>query len=66
MKVLYDNKERLASVSVGMLVANLVASLLIDQFTVQIHPNVVVSGSLLLAAIINVLVGKYFRSKEGE
>jgi hypothetical protein len=53
------NNPRLASVSIGMFAGNFLAAILIDQFGVPAHPNVVVTGTLLLAALVNKLVSKY-------
>jgi hypothetical protein len=52
---------RLASVSVGLLTANFVLSILVDQMGYNIHPNTAATGALLLAATINYVVSKYFR-----
>jgi hypothetical protein len=61
-KLLADGRGgRLASVSIGLLVANFVLSILVDQLGFQIHPNTAATGALLLAAIINYVVSKYFR-----
>jgi hypothetical protein len=52
---------RLASVSIGLLTANFVLSILVDQLGYNIHPNTAATGALLLAALINYVVSKYFR-----
>jgi len=54
------NKQRLASASVGLLITNLIVAIVVDQLGVPLHPNVVASGSLLLAAITNKLMARYF------
>ena len=58
------NGQRLASVSIGLLIANFIISILVDQLGVGIHPNTAVTGALLLAAVINMVVGKYFKRGE--
>ena len=58
-QTLYDNKERLTSISIGLLLSNFIVAILIDQFQVPLHPNVIVTGSLLIAAVINKLVGRW-------
>ena len=55
------NRQRITSASIGLLTANFVMFLLVDQFGFGIHPNVAASGALLLAAVINKLVSKYFK-----
>jgi hypothetical protein len=54
------NGHRIAGASIGLLAANLIVSILTDQLGLPLHPNVVASGSLLIAAIINKLMSKYF------
>lgn len=51
------NGRRLVGTSIGLLAANFIVSII--ELWVQLPPNVVASGSLLLAAVINYLVGKY-------
>ena len=61
MKLLQNgNGHRLATTSISLLVANFAVALLVDQLQLNIHPNVVVTGTLLLAAIVNKLASKYF------
>jgi len=61
-KILKDgNGQRLTSASIGLLVANFITYLLVDQFNFQIHPNVAASGALLLAVVVNKVVSKYFK-----
>lgn len=61
-KLLQDgNGHRLASAGAGMLVANFMVALLIDQLQLQLHPNLIVTGTLLLAFMVNKLVSKYFK-----
>ncbi len=53
------NRQRLASVGVGMLAANFVVAVVVDQFQIPLHHNVVTTGALLIAAGINILMSKY-------
>ena len=53
------NKQRLASMSISLLIANFTVALLTDQFHLAIHPNVIATGTLLLIAVTNKLVSKY-------
>jgi len=57
--ILTGTTQRLASFSIGMLVANFVVALIVDQFGVPLHQNVVASGTLALATGVNLLVSKY-------
>lgn len=52
--------KRLTAAGVGAVVANFVFALLIDQFGVGIHPNVVVTGTSAIVLFTNIIVSKYF------
>ena len=54
------NGKRLMGAGIGMAVANFVVAIVVDQFKVPLHLNVVASGSVLLAAGVNFILGKYF------
>lgn len=58
------NGQRLASVGIGLLVANFVLSLFTKELGISIHPNTAATGALLLAAVINMMIGKYFKRGE--
>lgn len=53
------NKQRLTSIGIGMLVANFLVAVVVDQFQVPLHPNVVTTGALLVAAAVNISMSKY-------
>ncbi len=53
------NGKRLMGAGIGMAVANFVVAIVVDQFGVPLHLNVVASGSVLLAAVVNFILGKY-------
>lgn len=55
-----DNVKRVASLSIGLLLANFLVALIVDQFGYPLHPNVIASGALLMATVTNKLVSKYF------
>ena len=55
------NKQRGISTGIGLVAANFIVAILVDQFGVPLHANVVATGSLLLAAVINKLVGKFWK-----
>lgn len=58
------NGQRFASVGTGLLVSNFTLSILVDQLGLSIHPQTAATGALLLAAVINLVVGKYFKRGE--
>jgi hypothetical protein len=51
--------HRIASLSIGMLAANFVVSLCTETFNIPLGPNTIATGTLFLAAVINLLVSKY-------
>jgi hypothetical protein len=51
--------KRTHAISAGVLVANFFVALIVFQFGVPLHPNVVATGAPLLAAGVNFLVSKY-------
>jgi uncharacterized membrane protein YfcA len=55
------NGHRLAGAGAGFVIANLVLSILVDQWGLALHPNVVANGTLCLAMLINYLVSKHKR-----
>ena len=55
------NGRRVTTYSVGLIVANFVVSLLTDQFELAIHPNTIVTGSLAIMVVTNLVVSKYFK-----
>jgi hypothetical protein len=59
MKIQLQGHERKTATSIGMLTANLIVAVLVFQFGVPLHPNVVATGTLFVAALTNMLVSKY-------
>lgn len=55
------NGKRLGAAGIGAVVANFIFALVVDQFGVGIHPNVVVTGTSTIVLFTNILVSKYFR-----
>ena len=51
--------KRAGSFSIGMVTANFLIAILVDQFGVPVHPNVAGTGALFIAAIVNILVSKH-------
>lgn len=55
------NGKRVGTYSTGFLVANFVISLFTDTLKIDIHPNTIVTGSLAIMVVTNLLVSKYFK-----
>lgn len=53
------NVKRAVGTSIGLLAVNFLVAIL-DQYGVELQPNVVATGTLFGAASINILVSKYF------
>lgn len=62
VKKLFQNGtgKRLTAASTGAVVANLIFAVLVDQFGVGIHPNVVVTSTSAIVLFTNIIVSKYF------
>jgi hypothetical protein len=59
-KFMNGQGKRLGAAGVGAVVANLIFALLVDQFGIAIHPNVVVTSTSAIVLFTNILVSKYF------
>ncbi len=55
----HPHGRRAMSATAGAVVANFIVAVLVDQFGVPLHPNVVATGSVLLATIMNYLLAKF-------
>lgn len=53
------NRQRLTSIGIGMLVANFLVAVIVDQLKIPLHINVVTTGALLVAAAVNILMSKF-------
>lgn len=53
------NGKRVASAGIGAALANFTTALLVDQFQLPIHPNVVATGTVVIVVAVNILVSKY-------
>ena len=59
-KLMNGHGKRLGAAGVGAVVANLVFALLVDQFGIGIHPNVVVTSTSAIVLFTNIFISKYF------
>ena len=59
-KFMPGHGKRLGAASAGLVVANFIFALLVNQFGVDIHPNVVASGTGIIMLIVNGITSKYF------
>jgi hypothetical protein len=54
------NAKRLGAAGLGGAIANFVFTLLISQFSLDIHPNVVTTGTVVIVVVTNTVASKYF------
>jgi hypothetical protein len=55
----HQNAKRATSATMGALVANFVVAVVVYQFGVALDPNVIATGTALLAALTNIALSKY-------
>lgn len=57
--VQHRNAKRVVAGGLGALIANFIVAIVVYQFGVPLDPNVIATGTALLAALTNILLSKY-------